>query len=100
MSSDIPHLRRMSSQAAADICARVSRLAGMPYVIKREARAFADSRTPWDATRLANALDHVPREDRHFRAEIIDLIADIDRAAEECAGCVPTNRRCRVHTNV
>jgi len=86
--NDIPHLRQIDARFAAEACARAIAAVPDDYGVQLEAEAFRVSRTPWDATRLANALAIT-----HLRGEgVWTLVLDLDAAAEDCAGMAPSNR--------
>lgn len=89
--SDTPHLRQMPEDEVNAFCDRV--IAAFPdsYGLRLEAEGFRQSRTPWDATRLANILDI----ENETSPAVGELIGEIDRAAEACAGLVPPNRLAR-----
>ncbi len=89
--SDIPHLRRIDEATVTALCARLDALKSLPVHIKREAMAFVISRTPWDATRLANALHHWDGPE----GSVGELVRDLDAVAEECAGVPMTNKQSR-----
>ena len=88
MSTDTPHLRLMPPEEVNAFCDRAERLTMDSYTVRLESNAFRVSRTPWDATRLANALWHYEKGNATIEA----LVRDIDAAAEACAGLVPANR--------
>ena len=86
--TDIPHLRQIPKAKVDTLCDRAEQLCPDSYTIRLEAEAFRISRTPWDATRLANALAH-----HDTSAPIIrELVTDIDVVAEDTAELVPPNR--------
>src|SRR5262245_8748753 len=85
--SHVPHLRQMEEAAVNDLCARALNL-GLSHGIKLEVYGFKESRTPWDATRLANAL----AMNGAVSIDCLRLIAGLDRAAEACAGAVLPNK--------
>lgn len=91
MTTDTPHLRLMPVEEVNDFCDRAIALAPDSYTVRLEADGFRLERTPWSATRLANALD-IQNESN---IAIGELVGEIDRAAEACAGLVPTNRLAR-----
>ena len=86
------HLRQIDEATVAALYARVRPLAIDSYTVLAEANAFHESRTPHDATRLANALEHY---DPPVTPEMRALITELDQAAEDCAGLVPANRQRR-----
>lgn len=88
---DISHLRQIAAASVAELCDRAVRIAADSYSLRIEIEGFRLSRTPWDATRLANALDHLVERS----AAIQSLVADLDAAAQDCAGPVPLNRHVR-----
>ena len=85
---DIPTLRQLPKDKVDALCDRALELAPDSYGMRQEAEAFRESRTPWDATRLANILSHVGKGN----VLINELVTDIDVAAEDCAELVPPNR--------
>lgn len=89
--TDIPHLRQIVTATVADLCERAVKIAADSYSLRIEIEGFRISRTPWDATRLANALDNLVERS----AAVQSLVADLDAAAEDCAGLVPSNRHAR-----
>lgn len=88
---DIPHLRQIAAETTTELCDRAIRIAADSYSLRVEIEGFRLSRTPWDATRLANALDNLVERS----AAVQSLVADLDAAAEDCAGLVPSNRHAR-----
>ena len=88
MSDDIPHLRQIAQASVDTLVQRAIQLAPDSYTIRLEAHAFKESRTPWDATRLGNALWHHAER----TPAVTELVRDIDVAAEDCAEFVPPNR--------
>jgi hypothetical protein len=91
MTTDTPHLRLMPPEEVNAFCDRAIALCPDSYTVRLEADGFRLERTPWSATRLANALDIQSDNNQ----AIGDLVGEIDRAAEACAGLVPTNRLSR-----
>lgn len=89
--NDVPTLRQMPPEEVTAFCDRAIAACPTSYTVRVEAEAFRQSRTPWDATRLANALDI--QSDNN--AALGELVGEIDRAAEACAGLVPSNRLSR-----
>ena len=91
---DIPHLRQIAQATVDALCDRVAQrveqLATDSYSVRLEAKAFRESCTPHDATRLANALEIY--DEKRMAEPIWSLIRDLDAAAEERAGMVPSNR--------
>lgn len=85
------HLRQIPSETVSALCDRAEAIVGPTALhIRVEIDGLRASCTPWDATRLANALDNYRNTD-----EIKSLVADLDAAAEDCAGVVPSNRHSR-----
>ena len=85
------HLRQIPCEIVSDLCDRAEAIVGPTALsIRIEIDGLRASCTPWDATRLANALDNYRNTD-----EIKALVADLDAAAEDCAGLVPGNRQSR-----
>ena len=91
MSTDTPHLRLMPPDEVNAFCERAIAACPDSYTVRLEVDGFRRERTPWFATRLANALD-IQNE---ASVAIGELIGEIDRAAEACAGLVPSNRLAR-----
>lgn len=91
MTNDTPHLRQIASEIITDLCDRAEGLEPYSHATVLESRALRDSRTPWDATRLANAIAILfPNTE-----DAADLVRDLDAAAEDCAGLVPSNKHQR-----
>ena len=88
---DIPHLRQMGSDVVASLCFESLRIGGSSTHVRLEVEAFKLSRTPWDATRLSNAL--WAYDPGH--PEVVDLVHRIDGEAEGCAGMAVPNKRLR-----
>lgn len=88
--SDIPHLRQISQETVDLLSERAEILAASSHSVLVEAEAFRLTKTPWDATRLANALSYLEQS-----TPIEELIRDLDAAAEACAGLAPSNRLSR-----
>lgn len=86
--TDIPHLRQIPKAKVDTLCDRALQLAPDSYGVRLEAEAFRESRTPHDATRLANILFHTGKGN----VLIQELVTDIDVAAEDTAELVPPNR--------
>lgn len=55
-----PHLQPIDAAIVNDLCDRAAQIAFVSYSVQMEIKGFLESRTPWDARRLANALalDH------------------------------------------
>lgn len=89
MSDDLPHLRQINSISVDSLCDRADAIPiAENRMVRLETQAFRESRTPHDATRLANVLAY-----RRAEHESIDaLVRDLDTEAERCAGVVPANR--------
>lgn len=79
------HLRPMGRAEVHDLCDRAERAAPESFSVRVAARRFRESRTPWDATRLADALADCPGAE--------NLVRQIDILAHERAGLVPAPRR-------
>ena len=88
---DVPHLRQMDEAIVVDLCERAAKLSCYNYTIRKEIQGFLESRSPWDATRLANALALTNPVD----PDVQGLVRELDAAAEACAGAVPANRMTR-----
>lgn len=82
------HLRPLPTDTVTDLCDRASRAAPDSYTIQLEINGFRDSRTPWDAMRLANVLDRYDPASLSVK----ELVAELDRVAHEAAGLVPEGR--------
>ena len=91
MTQETPHLRLMPPEAVNGFCDRAIAACPDSYTVRLEADGFRLERTPWSATRLANALDI----NNESSITIGELIGEIDRAAEACAVLVPSNRLAR-----
>ena len=91
MTTDTPHLRQMPVEEVNGFCDRAIALCPDSYTVRLEADGFRLERTPWSATRLANALDI--QFDNNVK--VGELVGEIDRAAEACAGCASPNRLSR-----
>lgn len=89
--NDIPNLRQMPADEVNALCDRAEAACPNSYTVRVEADGFRRERTPWSATRLANALD-IQSDNNTALGE---LVGEIDRAAEACAGLVPSNRLSR-----
>lgn len=91
MTDDAPHLRQIAPEIITDLCNRAEALDPYSHATVLESRALRDSKTPWDATRLANAIAILfPNVEN-----AADLVRDLDAAAEGCAGLVPSNKHQR-----
>ena len=88
MSDTSPHLRQIAANKVADLCDRAFARAGNSHTVRLEIEGFRKSRTPWDATRLANILWRMDKAN----PLVEELVRDLDQAAEDCAECVPSNR--------
>ncbi len=86
--SDTPHLRQIPQSTVDELCDRAAEFSKFNYTVRLEVEGFRESRTPWDATRTANALSNVSDTSDDLAA----LVRDIDAAAEACARAVPANR--------
>ncbi len=85
--SDIPHLHLtpMDEALVDALCDRAQRLVFDSYTVLREVDGFRQSRTPWDARRLANALAIDNPQD--------PLVKELDKLAHDRAGLVPAGWR-------
>ena len=84
--SDTPiHLVPMDAALVDELCDRAGRIAFDSYTVLREIDGFRESRTPWDARRLANALWNDHRFD--------PVVAELDKLAHERAGLDPAGWR-------
>ncbi len=93
MSDDTPHHLRMIDLATVRaLCDRALTLMPTSGTVRVETRAFELSRTPWDATRLANQIFHTAPE---RTADVMELVYDLDAAAEAVAGIPLTNKQGR-----
>jgi hypothetical protein len=90
--ADIPHLRQMDKMTVANACMSLLAL-DLPIHIRQELDGWRESRTPHDSARLTNALWYWQL--RTPNPQVISIIADIDAAADECAGCQIPNRHLR-----
>ncbi len=89
---DTPHHLRMIDLYTVNVlCDRALTMCPSPG-IRVEIRAFQLSRTPWDATRVANAIFHLAREKT---PDVMELVHDLDAAAEAVAGIPLTNKQGR-----
>ncbi len=86
----VVHLRPMHPSTVNVICDAVHRLCRDSYVVLMEANGFRQSRTPWDARRLANALAAYNRSDAV--PEIAEIVGELDLLALEKAGLKPGPR--------
>ena len=87
------HLRQIDPETVSDLCDRAEAITSPSAVhIRMEIDGFRQSATPWDATRLANILDNYRYRNT---PEVKALVADLDAAAEVCAGVAPSNRHSR-----
>lgn len=86
----IPHLQPMEAAIVDPICDAAHRLCRDSYTTMTEANGFRQSRTPWDARRLANALANY--DPGNVTAEIAAIIAELDKLALEKAGLQPGQR--------
>ena len=90
LSATPSHLTQMGSALVASLCFDALRIAGSSQHVRLEVEGFKISRTPWDATRLANAI--WVWDPGNFT--VVELVARIDREAEACAGMpLPNHRR-------
>ena len=78
------HLRPIEQDTVDALCQRVASIANCNSSIIREMRGFKRDRTPWDAMRLANALDF-------FKLDPA-LVSDLDELAQDRGGLTPLDR--------
>lgn len=78
-----PHLQPVDAATVDDLCDRAEKVAFVSYLVRLEIKGFRESRTPWDARRLANALA-IEHSD-------YALVQELDRLAQERGGL--SNRR-------
>src|SRR5262245_30997001 len=90
ISPDHPHLNQMDALLVATLCMEALRIAGQSPHVKMEVDGFKESRSAWDATRLANALFFW--EPGH--PETAALIERLDQEATQVAGFELPNK-CR-----
>jgi hypothetical protein len=79
-----PHLRPIDAATVNALCDRAEPLVSASYTLLLEVKGFRESRTPWDARRLANALRHC------VQAAPAELVGELDRLALELAGLKPS----------
>ena len=89
---DSSHLNQMGALLVATLCMDALRIAGSSVHVRTEVEGFKQSRSAWDATRLANALWFF--EQGH--PESAALVETIDREAEKTAGFPLPNKARRV----
>ena len=86
---DNPALNQMGRDLVAALCFESLRIAHSSPAVKSAVQAFRDSRTPWAATELANAL--VVWDPGN--PNTADLIETLYREADACAGFPLPNKR-------
>ncbi len=86
------HLRMIGLSTVHSLCKRATDLNLPSHGVTIEVAAFHVSRTPWDATRLANAIFHLAHEKT---PDVLELVHDLDAAAEAVAGIPLTNKQGR-----
>lgn len=85
------HLIPIEPETVDALCDRAMAHAFDSYTVRLEVKGFRESRTPWDAMRLADALACTQMESPSSAVD--EVIADLDRLAHERAGLVPRQRR-------
>ena len=86
----IPHLRRMHAVIVDSLCAKARSHFLDSYGVLTEVDGFRESRTPWDARRLANAMANY--DPSRVTPEVAAIIAELDKLALQKAGLQPGPR--------
>ena len=86
---DNPARNQMGRDVVAAHCFSALAIAGSSAAVKSAVQAFRDSRTPWDATALANSLATWDPGNPNTA----DLIETLYREADACAGFPLPNKR-------
>lgn len=87
-------ITQLGTDLVASLIERTITLAPDSFSIRSAVERFRESRSPWDATELANKLaDYDPG-----RAAVMELVLEIDLEAEACAG-IPLPNKVRKDVN-
>lgn len=87
------HLVPIERDIVYSLCDRAMLLTGGEMGIALEAQGFRDSRTPWDARRLANGIAWSARSINN--ADLWTLADELFKLAEQRAGLKPDPRLAR-----
>jgi hypothetical protein len=89
---DIPHLRQCPRVNVGLACMELLAF-DLPHHIRQELEAWRETRTPHDAVRLTNALWYWQKATPN--PVVLRIVGDIDKLAEDTAGCKIPNRHLR-----